>query len=76
MSGFSESIQCPNCNSFNCDQYSDYKPFSYTTISCLDCGLIINPKVEYRTLKEINQIRRDSEMKLLKKKPKQNKDVW
>lgn len=76
MSGFSNSIECPNCGSATADLYQDYKPFDYINIQCLECGLIISPSVDYMTLKNLNDIRRDMGLPLIKKKPKQNKDLW
>ena len=42
MSGFSGSTTCPNCGK-ECDEYTDSKPFSMTTMQCNYCGLLINP---------------------------------
>lgn len=75
MSGFSSSTECPNCGK-ECDMYQDRKPFDYISHYCLNCGLLISPVVSYMTLKEINSYRFDSGLPLLKKKPKQNKNIW
>lgn len=73
MSGCSYTISCPNCGK-EADIYSDSKPFDYTSISCLYCGLQISPKITYQTLEELNESRKDSELKPLKRLPKQDKD--
>lgn len=75
MSGFSNETECPNCGN-NADEYTDWKPFNYTSIQCLHCGLLISPQISYLTLKDLNNLRKDSELKLLRKKPEQNKNLW
>lgn len=77
MSGFSDGVPCPNCGR-EADRYTDYKPFDYTTITCIHCGLKITPKIEYMTLKELNQQRLDCDMEKIErtKRPPQNYDLW
>lgn len=75
MSGFSTGIECPNCGG-EADLYIDHKPFEYTSISCMHCGLNIYPHIKYMKLEEMNEHRAQSGLKLLKKLPKQNKDLW
>lgn len=75
MSGFSDGGPCPNCGK-GADIYIDWKPFSYTSITCSYCGLMINPQIEYMTLEELNEHRENNEMRKLKKLPKQDKDLW
>ena len=75
MSGFSDSCNCPNCGK-SCDVYTDWKPFNYTSIQCLHCGLMIMPEISYQTLEELNSYREDAGLKSLKKLPKQEKDLW
>ena len=75
MSGFSASTKCPNCGN-SADEYTGYKPFNYTSITCIHCGLMINPSINYMNLKELNDYRRQQGVVLLKKKPKQDKDLW
>ena len=75
MSGCSYGTPCPNCGQ-EADIYSDHKPFEYTSISCLHCGLQINPEITYQTLEELKQSREDSELKPLKKLPKQEDNLW
>ena len=74
MSGFSDGVQCPNCNE-DAEKYTDWKPFDYIRISCLNCGLVIFPKAEYLSLKQLNKERKDNNLEPLKKKPIQNKDL-
>ena len=75
MSGFSGEATCPNCGG-SCDEYTDYKPFSYTSIQCYHCGLIISPQIEYLSLEELNDARISNEMEELIKLPRQEKDLW
>lgn len=75
MSGHSDVTTCPNCGK-GANECSDYKPFSYTSIECLNCGLTIYPKIGYMDLEELNERREEQGMKLLKKLPKQDPDVW
>lgn len=73
MSGCSYQETCPNCGK-EIDAYTDYKPFSFTSLSCLHCGLQIFPQIDYQTLEELNASRIDSEMEPLEQLPKQSKD--
>jgi len=75
MSGFSDGVDCPNCGQ-EADRYTDWKPFDYTSIICSNCGLMIDPQISYMTLKDLNEYRRDNEQTLLRKKPKQDKNLW
>ena len=70
MSGHSGSTICPNCHQ-ECNEYTDYKPFSHSIISCLNCGLTIGPVVQYMTLRELNLYRADNELSHKTKLPKQ-----
>lgn len=77
MSGCSGETTCPNCGK-SCDEYTDWKPFSYSSMQCNHCGLVISPKVEYMDLEELNLSREDAnenkfgrKFKMLKKLPKQ-----
>ncbi len=75
MSGFSNGTTCPNCGR-DADLYTDWKPFDYSQITCPHCGLMIYPKVEYMTLKKLNEYRKDNNMTFLRKKPLQDKNIW
>ena len=75
MSGFSDGCICPNCGN-NADLYTDWKPFSYTSISCLHCGLQIFPEISYQTLEELNSSREELDLEPLEKLPKQEKNLW
>lgn len=70
MSGCSSSTTCPNCGE-SADLYLDYKPFDMAVIFCINCGLSINPKVEYCSLEELNDYRVENNLPKLKKLPKQ-----
>ena len=75
MSGCSGDIDCPNCCSDTCKLYSESKPYEYSIIQCGNCGLTIEPKVEYLDLDELNYIREDLDLDKLTKLPPQNKDI-
>lgn len=75
MSGFSTGTPCPNCGK-EADLYTDHKPFDYSSIQCLHCGLIISPKIKYQSLEELNESRADLDLDPLKKLPKQDPDLW
>lgn len=74
MSGFSDGTNCPNCGG-NADLYSDSKPFDYISISCLECGLIIDPKVSYLTLEDLNDAREGLGLEPLIELPEQDEDL-
>jgi hypothetical protein len=77
MSGHSDSCNCPNCGE-TASRYTDWKPFDYTCIECFHCGLIISPKIEYRDLESLNELREDMDMDLepLSELPEQSKNIW
>ena len=75
MSGFSDDCICPNCGK-NANKYTDWKPFDYTSIQCLNCGLLINPEFHYQTLEELNESRVELDLEPLDELPKQEKDLW
>jgi hypothetical protein len=75
MSGFSEDSACPNCGE-ECDVYTDWKPISYSSYQCSHCGLMIGPQVSYMNLKELNEYRQGWGLPKLRKKPKQDKNIW
>lgn len=75
MSGISSGCTCLNCGE-EADLYQDWKPFDYTSISCLHCGLQIGPKIEYQTLEELNDSRASCESEPLDKLPEQDKDLF
>jgi hypothetical protein len=54
------------------DSYSDTKPVSLTTHQCLHCGFIIEAISRYMYLEELNYLREDYEMDMLKELPEQN----
>ena len=68
------SDECPNCGE-EADYVTDTKPFERHYIYCNHCGLTVSPKLTYiRSLKELNEIRKDLEdddFPPLKKLPKQ-----
>ena len=75
MSGFSDGCTCPNCGQ-EADIYTDWKPFDYTSIQCLNCGLLITPEISYQTLDELNESRAELDLEPLDELPKQEKDLW
>lgn len=74
MSGHSSVTTCPNCGG-DADIYTDWKPFSYTSITCFNCGLTVHPMTSYLTLEELNEYRIDAELEPLESLPQQNKDL-
>lgn len=66
MSGVSYDSECPECGG-RMDSYSDWKPYDVVDHQCLDCGFYAYVADGRMTLKEVNGIRADREMKLLKK---------
>jgi len=80
MSGVSSEQDCPICGS-NMDIYSDYNPFESVSGQCLECGFCYYTKVQQTDLEEINDIRKDYELKpikasQLKKYSKEIKEIW
>ncbi len=75
MSGFSGGTECPNCGA-SCDLYTDRKPFEHTSITCYECGLIIQPEISYMDLEELNERREELDLEKLEKLPKQEGDLW
>lgn len=71
MSGVSDSCPCPNCGE-DARIYTDWKPFDYSSISCIHCGLEINPKIEYLDLIDLNNERKEWDMPELEKLPIQD----
>lgn len=61
MSGHSDLTPCPNCGAA-ADQYTDRKPFDYTSITCYECGFMMGPHITYMTLKELNEERKEREV--------------
>lgn len=74
MSGFSDSCTCPNCGS-DANELTESTPFSYTSIHCLNCGLMIDPVITYQTLEELNEARLENEMEELKELPEQDINI-
>lgn len=75
MSGFSCSCVCPNCGK-SANENTDTKPFAYTSIQCLECGLLIQPTLDYLSLEELNECRSNSELGPLQVLPNQDKSIW
>lgn len=75
MSGCSGGTNCPNCGK-EADEYTDWKPFNYTTITCYECGLQIYPTHNYMTLEEVNELREENDMEPLEKLPEQSNNLW
>ena len=72
MSGCSGSGICPKCGGSNLMTYSDYKSFDCVSGECLDCGFNYCTLEEKRiSLKQLNERRKDYDMKPLKKLAKQ-----
>mgnify|MGYP001770042611 CR=1 FL=1 len=65
----------PNCGA-SADEYSDWKPFNYTTITCYNCGLQIYPINSYMTLEELNDLREENDLEPLSELPAQSNNLW
>lgn len=75
MSGHSDTTNCPNCGEV-AGRYTDHKPFDYTSIECLQCGLLINPVVTYRNLEELNEARIENELDPITELPEQDESIF
>lgn len=74
MSGITYSDPCPNCNA-KANHHYNWKPYSNTTIDCPECGLVIQPSIQYRDLEELNEQRVVLGLPELKSLPEQNKEL-
>lgn len=75
MSGFSDSISCPNCEE-DCNRYNDYKPFDLVNLDCDYCGFYTDTTIKQLDLGELNVRREDADLKPLKALPKWNLDEY
>jgi Zn ribbon nucleic-acid-binding protein len=75
MSGFSDSVTCPNCG-LECNRYSDYKPFDVVGLDCVECGFYTNTVVKQMDLEELNEMRKDQELEELAELPKWQLDSF
>ena len=71
MSGFNGETNCPNCGQ-KCDEYTDNKPYSYTVITCYNCGLRIEPIVNYIDIDELNELREELGLDIINILPDQS----
>lgn len=69
------SAPCPNCGK-DADIYNDWKPFDYSSITCIHCGLQIYPTNSYMTLEELNEYRGELDLEPLDKLPEQSDNIW
>lgn len=69
MSGVTSTGICPNCKGETLE-YEDWKPVSYNTITCYNCGFQMFPQFRYMSFRELNLERADKEMPPLEKRPK------
>lgn len=74
MSGFSGADVCFKCNG-DMMVYSDYKPHAYVSGECLDCGFAYYTVDEQLSLDEVNELRKEQELKPVKKLKEQSL-VW
>lgn len=68
MSGTSYSAKCPKCSK-DMDVYSDWKPYEYSNGECAHCGFYYLTTEGQCTLKELNELRKNLELKPLIKLP-------
>lgn len=66
MSGASLTTECPNCGE-QMETYSDWKPYHMYSHDCLHCGWSAYMKTHFLSLKEVNNMRADLDMKPIKK---------
>ena len=66
MSGTSYSSTCPKCGG-NMACYNDWKPYDITSGQCLECGFSYYTKEEQMNLEEVNDLRAEYDLPLLKK---------
>ena len=74
MSGHSYNDICPNCGN-KAEVYTDCKPFSYSSYTCLHCGLMIFPMIDYMTLELLNEMREENKLEPLSELP-ENQKRW
>lgn len=67
MSGWSASDTCPFCGGENMMTFGDHKPFDCVGGECLDCGFCYHTEQNQMTLGEVNERRKDYDLKPLKK---------
>lgn len=73
MSGHSSDTQCPECDGLM-QTYSDYKPFDQVSGNCLECGFAYFTHTLQLDLEEVNEARREMELKpMLKLKEKKRR---
>lgn len=75
MSGISYETKCPNCGN-DANAYSDWKPFDYSSITCMHCGLRIYPTNDYMPLEELNEFREENNLDPIEKLPPQSDNIW
>ena len=66
MSGTSFTETCPNCGQ-EMQVYSDWKPYSYSSSECMNCGWFAYPQEGFMSLTEVNERRADYDLKPIKK---------
>jgi len=70
MSGNGYTHECYKCGG-EMNAYDDYKPHPYVSGECLECGFQYITEESQIDLEEINEMRKDQELKPLKKLAKQ-----
>lgn len=65
MSGSSDQEKCPFCEGAM-EVSSDWKPHDFVSGECLECGYLYYMKTGQMSLKEVNEIRKDRELKPIK----------
>ena len=61
MSGVSDVGICPNCGSDKYEISSDWKPFNLEQSQCYDCGFYTLTRCGIDNLKDLNELREESE---------------
>lgn len=67
MSGHYFNETCPNCGNKEMEVYSDTNNSELNTEECLKCGYTLTCNRSFKSLKEVNEIRKDRDLRPLKK---------
>lgn len=72
MASHTDYAQCPNCGSQQMLRHLETRPVEYYVLECMDCGFCLYPTITYRTLDELNEVRKETELAPIDKLPEQN----
>ena len=66
MSGYSDTIDCPNCY-MEATENGETRPFRTSYVECLECGFYSTVETGQMTIQEINEERENRELEPLGK---------